>query len=282
MDSASVSCSLPIHPWWHLPVGVFAILAGLTAVLMALRGDLSRREKIIWIIAVSLLTVGELRMIVWSDHDSEKNRAYAQCLELQQFQGVLQTEHKHFDATTAALKESYQQSQQQFSATMQGISNEINTFTGDHSYLVFYYVPGMGFIAFYHRGDYTVFDARARITDINEPIRPGIIPGTVVDVGEVMKGRSAIFPVPTTLNRTGNAANFNIFFTARNGGWDEQLRVRRKKGGWTYAIRVQGIFSDLKKGKVICESIEKDFPIATLDKGFNDYSHKSKLPPCWP
>lgn len=207
---------------------------------------MGKHEKALWVALVVTLTVLELRMITWNDRDAEKNRQYAECLELQQF------------------------------------SNEIDTFTGDHSYLVLYYAPGQGFLLFSQRGDYSVFDAHARIADLDAPKTAQNLMGTTVDIGEVIKGRGAILSVPSELNEGKDRENLNVFFTARNGGWTEQLRTRRTKDGATYAIRVQGEFSDSKKSIIVCESVAKDFPTETLDKDFNSLPRNPKLPQCYP
>ncbi len=186
-------------------------------------------------------------MITWNDKDAERDRQYAECLQLQQFQGVL------------------------------------DTFTGDHSYLVLYYVPGQGFLVFSQKGDYSVFDAQARIVDLDAARQnPQNFTGTTVDIGEVIKGRGATASVPPELTEGKDGVSLNVFFTARNGGWTEQLRTRRTKDGATYAIRVQGEFSDLKKSIIVCESIAKDFPMETLDKDFNSLPRDPNLPQCFP
>jgi hypothetical protein len=273
---------MPDHPWWHLSVGLCIAFAGCLGVIVPFIRDLSKirkLEKAIWVVVVVALTFLELRMITWSDQDAEKNRHYAQCLELQQFQAVLDTENTNFNATATGLEQSYTQSRKQFSTTMGGISKEIDTFTGGHSYLVFFYTPDQGFLMFSQKGDYSVFDAQARIVDLDKPFPAVGLPGTTVDVGEVTKARAAIFSVPPTLNESGNEVNFSIIFTSRNGGWTELFRARRLKNGWAHAIRVQGAFSDLKKSIVSCESITPGFP---LDKEFNSLPINPKLPPCWP
>jgi hypothetical protein len=243
---------------------------------------MGRGEKAVWVLLVTLLTVFELRTITWSDQDSEKDREYAQCVEHRQFQGVLDAENADFVATAAALEKSYEQSHQQFNTTIGGISKEIGTYTGGHSYLVLYYVPGQGFLMFSQKGEYSVFDAQARIADLDTPMTPQNIMGTTVNIGEVPKGLSASLSVPRELIEKRAGVSLNVFFVARNGQWTEQLRTRRIKDGWTYAIRVQGIFSDLKKSRIVCESVAKDFPMEALDKDFKALPLNPKLPPCFP
>jgi hypothetical protein len=112
--AVTIVCQMPHAPWWHLPAEIFAALSGLAGVILALRGEMKPREKVIWIAGISLLTVLELGMIMSSDRDAEKNREYAMCLELQQFQGVLTAENTDFAATVGALDLSNMQSRQQY------------------------------------------------------------------------------------------------------------------------------------------------------------------------
>lgn len=247
--------------------------------------DLSKMgkgEKALWVLLVTFLTVFELRTITWSDQDAENDRQYTECIEHQQFLGVLNTENANFAATAKALEESYEQSHQQFNTTMGGISKEIDTYTGGHSYLVLYYVPTQGFLLFGQKGDYSVFDAEARIADLDTPMTPQNMMGTTVNIGEVPKGLSATMSVPQELINKRDGVSLNVFFSARNGGWTELLRTRRTKNGWTYAIQVEGTFSDWKKSRIVCESVAKDFPMDTLDKVSKILPLNPKLPPCFP
>lgn len=117
-------------PWYHLPVGVFAILAGFAAVLMALRENLSRREKILWIVAVSLLTVGELRMIVWSDTDAKRERDYSECQLKNNFQTIQDKNQRAFDQTMCRVNQVFGKTEDAADTA----THAVNAITGGNSF----------------------------------------------------------------------------------------------------------------------------------------------------
>ncbi len=58
---------------------------------------------------------------------------------------------------------------------------------------------------------------------------------------------------------------FNIFFIARNGSWNEELRFEKVEGSWEKALRVQGGFFGSKK-RISYEMMTWAFPLNKLDR----------------
>jgi len=58
---------------------------------------------------------------------------------------------------------------------------------------------------------------------------------------------------PVTLGN-GNTPGFNIFFSARNGFFNQILRLKKIHGKWVHATKV------LREDKVIYEEIDDEFP----------------------
>jgi hypothetical protein len=66
---------------------------------------MTRREKVIWIVGISLLTILELKMIMWSDADAAKEREYATCQMEKNFESIEAENQQQFAATTCGLEE---------------------------------------------------------------------------------------------------------------------------------------------------------------------------------
>lgn len=237
---------------------------------MTVRADkFSPAERVIWVCLGAILMLAEVRVLYLDRTKTEADQSSER-----------KQQQVRFEETVHGFEAILGQNREHLDKTMGGISQEINTFTGGESYLVLSYVPGQGFLDFGQRGKYTVFGASARIVNLDNLAN---IYGTVIEMGvDVTRGHAMMKPIPPELNKNVESMNLNIFFTARNGDWLEQLRVRRIKGGWTRAIRIRGRFSTLTKEATICESINKDFPVETLDKDFNVVPLNPKLPRCSP
>jgi hypothetical protein len=290
----------PISQWWNSPrtgvplwligaailvywsfripppgfaVGALAVVAG----IMSIR-DMKVSGKIVWTVLRICLLITEFHAI---DKDRADNAAELKKQRKEQddnFEAVLRTQNSDFAATAKSLEEAYTQNQNQFGSTMGGISRQIDIFTGGKSYAYLTYVPGQGFLAFIHKGEDRIFSTYARITDMDDPDKD--LWGTVVEVGELSKGKAADTPVPPKLNRPLDKVDLNIFFTARNGDWTERFRARRTKDGWMRAFRVEGAFGKMPKFVTLCETVDKGFPVETLDKDFTQTPLNPTVPRC--
>lgn len=266
--------------FWHfqIPPPGYAIGAvGVVAGIMSVR-DMKVLGRIGWILLLVLLLVTEFRAIDKDRADSAREFAAQRKEQDDKFQNVLGVQNKDFAATAQSLEQTYSQSQKQFSATMGGISREIDTVTGGNSYIVFTYVPDQRFLYFGHVGNYTLTSVLVRIVDLDSPTKDFF--GTMFPLQDLTRGHGLSQPVPAALNRPLDKLDLNVFFTAHNGDWTEQFRARRTGDGWTRAIRVQGAFSSMTKGAILCETIDKGFPIDTLDKDFKQLPLNPGLPRC--
>lgn len=282
-----LSAGLLAHWYFHVPppgfaIGALAVVAG----IMSIR-DMKVLGKICWVVVLACFLITEFRAI---DRDRAQN---AQDLLEQrkeqdtQFQSVLEAQNRDFQATAQNLKDAYSQSQQEFNTTMAGISRGISTYTGGESYAYLSFIPDQQFLAFFQKGDYPLFSVVARIANLDDANHD--LFGTVVQVGDLIKGHASAEAIPASfvrsINPNKNFLNLNVFFNARNGNWTELFRARREHNGqWTRAFIVEGEFTSMKKASVMCETIDKGFPEETLDIGFNHMlsSAKSKPPQCYP
>jgi hypothetical protein len=269
-------CPLIAQPWWqwHPPVGTFIGVLGVLGVIVPWLfrppEKMGKGEKALWTLLVFVLFGLELRTLYLDRDEHDRAEAQARCEQLHSFNEI-----------AGGIRDAVAQSQKQFNATMGGISREINIYTGGESYAYLTYVPKQQSLVFVHKGDYPLFSVGARITDLDDPNN---LIGTVVQVGDVIRGHAVFTPVPNSISATQltrETVNFNVFFTARNGDWTELFRARRIHDGWATAIIVEGSFSSMKKSSIVCETIDKRFPEGALDKEFREFRKTStKPPPC--
>lgn len=105
--------------------------------------------------------------------------------------------------------------------------------------------------------DFPVYGATAEIVDL-DLFDALVVHGDVeeaytsVSIGDLIP-RGARIVKEFDLGE-GDARNFNIFITARNGHIDQKLRFRRVNGSWTRASRVNN-----DSGVVLVE-VDKDYP----------------------
>lgn len=92
-----------------------------------------------------------------------------------------------------------------------------------------------------HEGEYPLYDVNMRVVDLSKfKILPnGAIAGqTSLFLGDFPVGPTALGPLSYSFPAKGEKASFNIFFSAKNGFWVENLRTRFVNGKWVSAYRV--------------------------------------------
>lgn len=151
----------------------------------------------------------------------------------------------------------------------------IATTTGGESYCYMYldtFTSSKGpFPTFIHQGNQPLYDIHVRISDLHklEDIKGSMTvdqlfsTGPAFTVGDLAPTSTKMeFDQIITLSDSPRQ-DFNIFFDARNGYWDENLRMRKVGNNWLEAIRVMRDVRH-KHGKttmkVIYERIPKEFP----------------------
>jgi hypothetical protein len=260
---------------WHPPVGVWIGILGLVGVVVTLVRDpkeMSKREKAAWIFILFALLLLEIKSVYQdrSEHDEAERQSRER--SEQNFREIAGGIQSAIDGLNTTIKEG----REHFDKTMAGLANTVNTQTGGESYASLLFVPQQGFLFFDHRGQHPLYGVDARIANLDETNN---LTGATVSVGDLIRGHGNMVTVPANLAYLTDHVNANIFFTARNGNWTELLRVRQTTNGWVRAIRIEGRFTSLKKAKLMCETIDPQFPRSELDKDFTPYSGP-KLPQC--
>jgi hypothetical protein len=164
---------------------------------------------------------------------------------------------------------SYRQSN--FTAEIRAKNEEIsrlqhegtNTITGGDSFLEMGLLEtGGGAMPamFIHHGKYPLYDVTARIVDLDASKPRGTAGYTQysVNLGNIGPGQ-ALGGKPVTMLSPGGDGSFsyNVFFAARNGGWTQQFRLRKKGSAWVQASLIKG----LSDQKVLLRKISDGFPI---------------------
>jgi hypothetical protein len=126
-------------------------------------------------------------------------------------------------------------------------------------------------LALIHRGQYPVYDAQLRVKDLSKPDPvtenggvhwEDLLPGmTTIALGNIAHNSGVRIVERLTLP-SGDMADFNLFFSARNGAWVENVAFRKIHGQWTYAYRV---FVPQAQGDVILRwAKDEGFPADRL------------------
>jgi hypothetical protein len=85
--------------------------------------------------------------------------------------------------------------------------------------------------------------------------------GITISIGDMIRGHANMVSLPASLSQPeGEYFAANIFFTARNGDWTQLLRAAAVNGKWVRATQVRGGFTSLEKEKILCQTIDPDFP----------------------
>lgn len=252
------------HFWeWYPPVGVFIGILGLVGVLVPLLRDLTKLgkwEKALWTALMFVLVLLEIRSIYLDRAAHDREQAAARAEQLRQFEAIAQ----RIDTSIA-------NGQKQFDATMSGIKQNIKTITGGESFCYLMIADNGTLPTFIHSGNYPLTDVSVRIVDMqkwNQIIAANPHPSlqefrsadTNVELGNL--------PVHTALQRGAiqlvgkSQSSFNIFYSARNGFWTQELRLQLVEGKWLTATRVTRteIGTNKKIPEKLFERIDKGFP----------------------
>lgn len=118
-----------------------------------------------------------------------------------------------------------------------------------------------GILSAYHEGEHPLYDVHAKIADLQrfDHNQENGIPFsfenmyTNIDVGNMIPSHSIILQ-PWTLENEPEQS-YNIFFTARNGGFTQQLRFKKINGAWVSASKVTN-----KDNEILHEQIDDNYP----------------------
>ncbi|SRR5260370_36505472 len=249
--------------WRHLPVpgyaiGVLAVLAAVMSVHIEV--GMSWWQKAFWMLLMVVFLFLEFRAI-------DKDRADYTAAE----KARRDEEHKQFQGIADGISATIANSDRQFAEAMSGIKQNVNTITGGKSFCYLTFAENGTLPTFIHSGNYPLTGVSVRIVDMqkwNQMIARNPHPSlqefrsadTYVELGDL--------PVHTALQRgtiqlAGQTqSSFNIFYSARNGFWTQELRLQLVDGKWLTATRVTRteIGSKRKTPEKLFERIDKDFP----------------------
>jgi hypothetical protein len=256
--------------YWHFcvpppgdAIGILALVAG----IMSVR-DIKTLGKILWVVLLVCLLVTEFRAIDKDRADNEQKQKEFFEAQKTGFQGIATQADSNFKETANGLEAAITVSQTQFDTTMKrsdkllnDLQENLRTLTGSESFAWLGFLPGQNFLAFVHQGRYPLYGVSARIVDLDQIKKPEDSFGQMISIGDMVPKHANAMPLPLGyLPTTGDRFNANVFFTARNGDWVQMLREIKVKDRWVRAFQVQGPFTSPVKKKIMCETIDPDFP----------------------
>jgi hypothetical protein len=125
-------------------------------------------------------------------------------------------------------------------------------------------VTNISLLAAVHQGKYHLYDVRARIVDLEKldelkgkfTVETMKYTDTNISVGDLVPGYSAML---NTINLgTSDTRRFNIFFTARNGGFTQLWRLKKIDSKWLEALRITRTKG--RDEEVLLEKIDPKYP----------------------
>jgi len=145
----------------------------------------------------------------------------------------------------------------------------ISTTTGGDSFCYLHVEPrgNVWEPTFIHFGKYPIYGVGARIIDLdkfrenkkkNQDFTFQDLSGTSIKVGDMTVGTALpMWNIRIPWSDTTEHA-FNVFFSGRNGLWDEFVRLKKIDGKWVQAIQVQKRTEN--KTEILFSKIDKLFP----------------------
>ncbi|MDE2807174.1 MAG: hypothetical protein OXN90_02035 [Gemmatimonadota bacterium] len=121
-------------------------------------------------------------------------------------------------------------------------------------------VTNTGRLMVHHQGEYNLYDVYARIVDLEklDKLKGNLSFDTLrqadtnISIGNLISSSAQVLH-PFTLGN-GDTRRFNIFFSARNGFFNQVLRFKKIQGKWVSATKV------MREEKVLYEKVDDEFP----------------------
>jgi hypothetical protein len=147
----------------------------------------------------------------------------------------------------------------------------INNATGGDSFCYLFIKPtedGKGWYPnFFHSGKYPLYGVNARFVDLekfndiikkHQQITFQDLDDNSFHIGDMITGTS--LPIWNIIIPWSDAQShaYNIFFSARNGLWDQKVRLRKINGQWVRATLVKK--QTANKSQILFQMIDKSFP----------------------
>jgi hypothetical protein len=245
--------------------GISIGMLGLVAGIMSLRPEMHVYEKMAWILILIAFAVLEVRAIHKTDEDNRQTR---------------DAQNQKFDLIANGITDSYHLSQQQFAATMGRsdkilgqVKETIKTYTGADTYCVAMVqsdtAPSL-VLNLWIYGKYPMYDVDIRFMDIDlfQKLASSAQSETRYHFDALKQGGQLM-----TLNVTGKEHTYRAVISARNGDWEEFIKVRKltfPTGGayWATAMRLYkthpGKRTDMN-AKPLFEYIDENYPKGEID-----------------
>jgi hypothetical protein len=143
----------------------------------------------------------------------------------------------------------------------------IDTTTGGDSFCYLSINNHYPYVVAVHQGKYPLYGIVARVVDLtkvnNSKLTRGekerIIMGTTVFIGDLTAKSASMKSERFPFSDSGSQ-DFNIFFSARSGFWDQSLRWRLVDGKWVSALKVERYKDGNRERDLLLERIDKNFP----------------------
>lgn len=259
------------------PGAAVAVLGAVAGIVGLRRMD--EPEKVCWMFAMFWLLFIEIKSIQKDRTQNETERRHARAEELQKFTEIAQrlttnidNGQKQFDATMARTSDVLRATQKAIHVASEAVDSAIG---GDsYCYVIFESTSlerRSAIPVFVASGKYPLYDVKARVVDLEalqQKMRSGRITPfeavgvstRVIDLGNLGTESSKVAQEALIqLDPNATSVSLNIFFSARNGFWDELLRYRLVAGKWLKAYQVFNEHHG-KKSVIRLTHVDKDFP----------------------
>jgi hypothetical protein len=253
---------LVVPPAPGVGIAVLGAVAGFMSLI-----HMSHREKTAWTLIIFCLLWIELKAISRdrNEHDRKEREARSE-------------EVRHSQLIANGINTTVAKGQQQFDTTMKSVqkiiaseSESLKSITGGDSfcYLMPYPISDRDAIGvLIHSGKYPIYDLSLRIVDLHL-FKQSVARGSALAALGMDYNLGNLAPHAAEPNSnihlalTEEAPDFNLFFSARNGFWEESLRLRRVNGNLSQAILVE---RQDQSGSLVrlFEDIDRDFPRGAL------------------
>lgn len=274
-----ITSAAAIYLFFH-PSTVLALTFLAVPPIAGILRELGEKHKAAWVV-ISLALIVCVNRGLTKEH-SEQIKQQAQIAESFQHIGqqISQTD-SHIGQVNSQNQHEFSQTMKEFSQTtfqlarVTKLANEdMNTVTGGDSFcyamaLGMVKRDGSGSLMFASKGNYPLSDVTARTVDLDEfdaavkqhALMTGFEGSVSLNLGNIGANLS-YGPIRWPFSPPGK--RYNIFFSAKNGIWSEQLRIRLVNNAWVSAVKVERLLMNRQQSKstvvTIYQQVNPDFP----------------------
>ena len=142
----------------------------------------------------------------------------------------------------------------------QGVSDKTitNSIMGGDSFCYLYFGVEDGFLTLLSNGKYPMYDVKIRVVDLDKFETKNIFEsGTSFDIGNIPSG-VAMMVSAWGLPKDKEKIRYNVFISARNGFFSQEVRLAKVNGKWKEALRV--LKDNNKNLQPMYQDIPDDYP----------------------